>query len=88
MYYLATGRILLSGNEVLSFATNDKEICHNYTIEQDEDCELGEDEISLKFRLSLSSFIGLTIDEMKSEATVIIDDSREPKCSKPSSFLL
>ena len=70
-------------NVRLSFSVDGKNImCYNYSITDDEDCELGEMvETVFKVRLALLTFdIGL--HSGYDTATIVIDDRDEPECCK------
>ena len=67
-------------NQELKFEVGSRRECHNYTIAQDEMCELEENTTLVELRLGLSSTTGLNINSSLSNATVVIDDQMEPEC--------
>ena len=69
-------------NRVLQFEVGQSEVCHNYSIANDEKCELGANATQFKLHLSLSSTDKLHINPSLSETMVTIDDSQEPECCK------
>ena len=69
-------------NRVLHFEVGQAEVCHNYTITNDETCELGANATQFKLQLSLSLTDRLGINSSLSETMVTIDDSQEPECCK------
>ena len=77
----------LECNRVLHFEVGQSEVCHSYTITNDETCELGVNATQFKLRLSLSSTDRLRINSSLSETMVTIDDSQEPECCKYSSYI-
>ena len=66
----------------LHFQKGDSVQCHDYIINQDEVCELKGNATQFELRLSVTDTDQLSIDNEKSTAAVIIDDSREPECCK------
>ena len=86
--------LLLSGEEIssqqftlecsreLQFEKGSSIQCHDYNITQDNVCELSESATHFQLRLSVTDTDLLSIDNGKSTATVTIDDSSEPECSK------
>ena len=63
----------------------DNQQCHNYTIKQDEDCELpGNPDSLFKLRLALitTDDDALHISSHSEVTTVFIDDTAEPECCK------
>ena len=57
-------------------------MCHIYNIMQDIECELEGKQTYFTLELGLRSTVRLSIDPVRSTATVTIDDSREPECCK------
>ena len=78
----STIQYTLECNRVLHFEIGQAEVCHNYSITNDETCELGANATQFKLRLSLSSTDRLGIKSSLSETMVTIDDSEEPECCK------
>ena len=73
---------VLECNRRLTFEMFDEMKCHNYTIIDDDDCELGLMETMLKLRLAVTStsVLGLEINSSNAVTTVTIDDRGEPEC--------
>ena len=69
-------------NRVLHFEVGQAEVCHNYSITNDEMCELGANATQFKLQLTLSSTDNLRINSSLSETMLTIDDSQEPECYK------
>ena len=76
---ISSTQYTLECNRVLHFEIGQAEVCHNYSITNDEMCELA---TQFKLRLSLSSTDNLRINSSLSETMVTIDDSQEPECCK------
>ena len=79
---ISSTQYTLECNRVLHFEVGQPKVCHNYTIKNDEACELGANATQFKLRLSLSSTDRLRINSSLSETMVTIDDSQEPECCK------
>ena len=58
--------------------------CHNYSIKNDDTCELGKLQQHFQVRLALvtSGKISRRIDSERSVATIVIDDTSEMECCK------
>ena len=69
-------------NRVLRFQVGQADVCHNYSITNDDMCELGANATQFKLQLSLSSTDRLGINSSLSQTMVTIDDSQEPECCK------
>lgn len=72
----------LECNRELSFLVGDHSVCYNYTIIDDDECELQDDDDSY-FEVSLSVISPikkLTLDFNYSSAGVTIDDSNDKEC--------
>ena len=76
---ISSTQYTLECNRILHFEIGQAEVCHNYSITNDEMCELA---TRFKLRLSLSSTDNLRINSSLSETMVTIDDSQEPECCK------
>ena len=50
--------------------------CHDCIIAQDEVCNVNENAVSFELILSLPS----SVNSLRSQATITVDDSREPEC--------
>lgn len=55
-------------------------VCHDYEIFPDETCDINEKTTHFEILLSVTSTDRLIIDQLKSTATVAIDDSMESEC--------
>ncbi|CAI7991849.1 hypothetical protein GBAR_LOCUS840 [Geodia barretti] len=55
-------------------------MCHEYEIEQDDNCELEGEQTYFNLQLSVTSTTLLSIDPLLSTTTVTIDDNREKEC--------
>ena len=68
--------------KVLEFSAGELWKCHNYSIRDDQQCELEALETQFKVRFSLlaSNNTKLRVDLALSTATIVIDDSKEPEC--------
>ena len=65
----------------MTFSIGESMHCHNYSIADDEVCELNENKT--QFGLCLSLFNnGIQIQDNLSVARVVIDDSEKPECCK------
>ena len=65
------------------FSVGDQRKCHNYSINQDDTCELGEMETIFKLSLTLvATDSGIELNTSRAVTTVVIDDSDEPECCK------
>ena len=73
----------------MDFTVGDERKCHNYTINDDNICELGAMETIFKIRLALieTDDPGLEVNLSRAVTTVSIDDRREPECCKPLTLL-
>ena len=71
-------------NGRLNFTTDNITQCYNYNITNDNVCELGTSQTMFKVELTLSTAGDdqLLVNRSNSVATVIIDDTTEPECSK------
>ena len=69
-------------NRVLHFEVGQAKVCHNYSITNDETCELGANATQFKLHFSLSSTDKLRINSSLSETVFTIDDSQKPECCK------
>ena len=79
---ISSTQYTLECNRVLQFEIGQAGVCHNYSITNDEMCELGANATQFKLQLSLSSTDKLRINSSLSETMVTIDDSQEPECCK------
>ena len=79
---ISSAQYTLECNRVLHFEVGQSEVCHNYTITNDDTCELGANATQFKLHLSLSSTDKLRINSSLSETVVTVDDSQEPECCK------
>ena len=79
---ISSTQYTLECNRVLQFEVGQTQVCHNYSITNDEMCELGANATQFKLQLSLSSTDKLRINSSLSETMVTIDDSQEPECCK------
>ena len=77
----STTQYTLECDRQLNFSIGDSIHCHNYSIADDDDCELNENETQFRLRLSLFNN-GIQIQRNLSVARVVIDDSEEPECCK------
>ena len=66
----------------LTFSPNDSRMCYNYNITDDSACEIHENEVTLKLRLTLLTTEGIRIKSNLSMTTIIIDDTAEEECCK------
>ena len=66
----------------LYFQRRSLEMCHEYKIEQDDNCELEGEQTYFNLQLSVTSTTLLSIDPLLSTTTVTIDDNRERECCK------
>ena len=57
-------------------------VCHQYTIKQDDECEVEEQPTHFVLLLGLTSTDRLRLDPSSSSLRITIDDSREPECCK------
>ena len=75
----------------LEFALNDTYQCHNYSITDDTRCELEEREKIEIFKVLIALITSdvpfLRVESSHSTATVHINDTDEPECSKLSLLL-
>ena len=55
--------------------------CHNYSINNDEVCELGA-QFGVRLSLLTANDTELRLDPYTQEAVISIDESREPECCK------
>ena len=74
----------LECNRRLSFTTGTAIRCYSYNITNDDICELGMSQTVFKVQVTLSTAgdAELLVDNRTSITTVIIDDTKEPECSK------
>ena len=79
---ISSTQYTLEYNRVLHFEVGQAKMCHNYSITNNEMCELGANATQFKLQLSLSSTDKLRINSSLSETMVTIDDSQEPECCK------
>ena len=79
---ISSTQYTLECNRVLHFEVGQADVCHNYSITNDDTCELGANATQFKLQLSLSSTDRLHINSSLSETMVTIDDSQEPECCK------
>ena len=77
---MSNNQYTLECNRQLEFNKGTKVVSHNYTIKQDNECELRENPTHFILRLSLSLTMGINIDPQFSTARIIIDDSNETEC--------
>ena len=64
---------------IIQFNTGDSKVCHNITIIDDQLCE----EPNEEFLSNLALVSGMQpIDVIRTPATIIINDTTEPECSK------
>ena len=75
---ISSTQYTLECNRVLHFEVGQAGVCHNYSITNDEMCELGANATQFKLQLSLSSTDRLRIKSSLSETMVTTDDSQEP----------
>ena len=66
----------------LTFSPNDSRMCYNYNITDDYACEIHENEVTFKLRLTLLTTEGIHIQSNLSLTTIIIDDTAEEECCK------
>ena len=68
----------------IEFATGTPMECHNYSIKNDDVCEIGMFQQQFQIRLAVISTgrIPLRIDSERFLTTIIIDDSSEMECCK------
>ena len=72
----------LECNRRLSFTTGTTIRCYSYNITNDDRCELGMSRNVFKVQVTLAGDNELLVNSSSSIATVIIDDTTEPECSK------
>ena len=77
----STTQYTLECDRQLNFSIGDPFHCHNYSIADDEVCELYDNTTQFGLRLSLFNN-GIQIQDNLSVARVVIDDSEEPECCK------
>ena len=73
----------LNCDVMLNFGVNENRKCHNYTINDDSNCELDNmTEPAFRLRLALLSTNEQTIyiHSDRSKTNIFIDDSKEPEC--------
>lgn len=74
-------------SKILEFSAADSWLCHNYSIRDDEQCEIGDLETHFKVRLTFSSNdTKVAVDPSRSIATIVIDDRAEPECCRLCTF--
>ena len=66
----------------LAFLPNDSRVCYNYNITDDYVCEIHENEVIFKLRLSLLTTDSVRLQSNLSLTTIIIDDTAEEECCK------
>ena len=75
---------------ILKFAVKDPYRCHTYSITEDTKCELEQGEMIESFKIHVALNTGdisfLRVESSRSNATVYINDTDEPECSKLSPF--
>jgi hypothetical protein len=71
---------VLECSRELNFQERSSEMCHIYNIMPDIECELEGKQTYFTLQLGLRSTVRLSIDPVRSTATVTIDDSRESEC--------
>ena len=70
--------------KILEFSTSDSRKCHNYSITDDNVCELNTKRSLFTVALSIISTMGTQVQLYSNllNTTIFIDDSEEPECCK------
>ena len=70
--------------KTIEFTTDTARECHNYSIKNDDTCELGKRQQQFQVRLAIvaTGKIPLRIDSERFLATIVIDDTSEMECCK------
>ena len=70
--------------KTIEFTTDTARECHNYSIKNDDTCELGKRQQQFQVRLAIVAIgkIPLRIDSEHFLATIVIDDTSEMECCK------